>query len=83
METEIAGFAPNPVVGLAGLAYTAPNGGHLVFLDLTGRAVKRIALNEGRGVLWINGEEFDPGVYMYALEVAGQLSQSRKLVIEH
>jgi hypothetical protein len=83
MKTEISGFAPNPVVGLAGLAYTAPNGGHLVFLDLTGRAVKRIALNEGRGVLWINGEEFDPGVYMYALEVAGQLSQSRKLVIEH
>jgi len=81
-RVEIQHFAPNPVVGLAGLAYSTPQGGNLVFMDLTGRAVKTIVLNCGPGVLWINGSEFAPGVYLYALESDGVLSHARKLVIE-
>lgn len=83
LQAEFSGFSPNPVVGLAGLSYTAPEGGDLVLFDSMGRTVKRIPLNQGRGALWINGEEFDAGVYMYALDVAGSLSQTGRLLIEH
>ena len=77
-EVELQGLAPNPVEGLSSLTYRAPEGGILRFLDLTGRTVKSVALAPGSGAVWVDGAEFAPGTYLYALEVNGRIGQARK-----
>lgn len=81
---EPAGFgslSPNPVVGLGALSYTAPSGGQLHILDLTGRVMKSIPLAPGGGSVWIDGNEFAPGVYLHALETEGRVVQTRKFSV--
>lgn len=77
-EVEIQGLAPNPVEGLSSLTYRAPEGGVLRFLDLTGRTVKSVVLSPGQGAVWVDGADFAPGTYLYALEVHGRIGQARK-----
>jgi len=79
-----AGFealAPNPVVGYSALSYLAPEGGHLLILDLTGREMKRVPLAPGRGTVWIDADDFDPGVYLHAFESGGRILQTRKFSV--
>lgn len=75
---ELQGLAPNPVVGVSSLTYRAPDGGVLRFLDLTGRTVKSVVLAPGQGAVWVDGADFAPGIYLYALEVNGRIGQARK-----
>ena len=74
-------LAPNPVVGHSALSYLAPDGGHLLILDLTGREMKRVLLAPGRGTVWIDAQDFDPGVYLHAFETGGRILQTRKFSV--
>jgi|AOAMet1_18_M0_10_1038524.scaffolds.fasta_scaffold05812_2 hypothetical protein len=74
-------LAPNPVVGHSSLSYMAPEGGYLLILDLTGREMKRVPLAPGRGMVWIDAQDFDPGVYLHAFESKGRISQTRKFSV--
>jgi hypothetical protein len=63
------------------MSYTTASGGRLHILDLTGRSMKSIPLAPGSGSVWIDGTEFAPGVYLYALEAEGQIVQTRKFSV--
>lgn len=78
---ELGALAPNPVVGISALPYRAPQGGTLRILDLTGRTMKSVPLSPGRGSVWIDAEEFAPGIYLYALEAGGRIGQTRKFSV--
>ena len=83
-EQQPIGFAPlspNPVVGRSVMSYFAPDGGRMLVLDLTGRAIKSVVLAPGRGMVWIDGLDFAPGVYLHAFESKGQIVQSRKFSV--
>ncbi len=83
-EEQPIGFAPlspNPVVGRSVMSYFAPDGGRMLILDLTGREVKSVVVAPGRGMVWIDGMEFAPGVYLHAFESKGQIVQSRKFSV--
>ena len=80
-EVELQGLAPNPMEGISSLTYRAPQGGVLRFLDLTGRTVKSVVLAPGQGAVWVDGADFAPGTYLYALETAGHISQARKFSV--
>lgn len=83
-EDQIGGFealAPNPVVGRSAMSYFAPEGGYMLIFDLTGREVKRVPLAPGRGMVWIDGVEFEPGVYLHAFESGGHISHTRKFSV--
>ena len=74
-------LAPNPVVGHSALSYLAPEGGQLLILDLTGREMKRVPLAPGRGTVWIDAQDFEPGVYLHAFEMGGRILQTRKFSV--
>lgn len=78
---ELGALAPNPVVGISALPYRAPQGGTLRIVDLTGRTLKSVALAPGSGSVWIDGGEFAPGTYLYALEAGGRIGQARKFSV--
>ena len=78
---QLGSLAPNPVVGISALTYTAPAGGVMHILDLTGRTLKSVVLSPGNGSVWIDGTEFAPGTYLYALETAGRIGQTRKFSV--
>ena len=78
---QLGSLSPNPVVGISALTYTAPAGGAMHILDLTGRTLKSVVLSPGSGSIWIDGTEFAPGTYLYALETAGHISQVRKFSV--
>lgn len=83
-QPKPAGFgslSPNPVVGRSALTYSAPHGARLVILDLTGKTMKRLVVPPGSGMVWIDGAEFAPGVYLHALEVDGRIVQTRKFSV--
>lgn len=83
-QVESAGFgslSPNPVIGRSALTYTAPDGARLIILDLTGKALKDLRVPPGSGMVWIDGAEFAPGVYLHALEVEGRIVQTRKFSV--
>lgn len=78
---NLGALAPNPVVGISGISYNAPGGGELQVLDLTGRTLKKIQLAPGQGSVWIDGQEFAPGTYLYALKSEGRIGQVRKFSV--
>lgn len=78
---QLGSLAPNPVVGISALTYSAPAGGALHILDLTGRTLKSVVLAPGGGSVWIDGTEFAPGTYLYALETQGRIGQTRKFSV--
>lgn len=78
---SLGALAPNPVVGISGVAYSAPMGAEMHVLDLTGRTLKTIPLAPGEGSVWFNAQEFAPGTYLYALQVEGRIGQVRKFSV--
>lgn len=83
-EEQSVGFetlAPNPVVGRSALTYFAPQGGELVILDLTGKSIKSVPLQPGKGMVWMDAMEFAPGVYLYAYQQDGQILQTQKFSV--
>jgi len=78
---QLGALAPNPVIGISGLSYVAPQGGEMHILDLTGRTLKSVVLAPGSGSVWIDGNEFAPGTYLYALEVDGRIGKARKFSV--
>ena len=40
-----------------------------------------MVLAPGSGSVWIDGGEFAPGTYLYALEVNGRIGQARKFSV--
>ena len=80
-EVSLGALAPNPVVGISGITYVAPAGGELHILDLTGRTLNKVRLAPGQGSVWLDGQEFSPGTYLYALESEGRIGQVRKFSV--
>lgn len=84
-ETPVLGdISPNPVTGLGSFTYSFnqnPQNSRIVIYNLVGKSVKEVALENKNGIVFINAQDFQAGVYFYTLEVAGKVVSTKKLVI--
>ncbi|MBL7941614.1 MAG: T9SS type A sorting domain-containing protein [Flavobacteriales bacterium] len=87
-ETEIDGslgeMSPNPVKGMASLTYslTGPaQGSKIVIYNLVGKEVKQISLENRNGIVFLNAQDFENGVYFYALQSNGKVLGTKRFIV--
>jgi hypothetical protein len=85
-DAEISKISPNPIHGLGNITYefqSVPHQGKMTIYNALGAVVKEISLNKKSGVVIIDGNEFENGIYFCAIEDAGKTFETKKLVISH
>src|SRR5690606_24948315 len=81
-ETTLMNY-PDPHDGNTTIVHSLKEGkGFLVFYDLTGRTLKRIAVNSENKVQHVSLVEFKKGIYLYRLEQNGHIIATDKMIIE-
>ncbi len=84
LKGEIS-IAPNPIRELGNISYRfvqKPIQGKMVIYSLMGAKVKEIPLQSKEGVVFLNSNEFTPGMYFCAIEENGAVSQTVKVIFE-
>ena len=84
MDGELGDIGPNPLTGLGTFSYSfnvLPTDAKVVIYNLVGKQVKSMKLDSKNGIVFLNGQEFQGGVYFYTLEAAGKVFATKKLVI--
>lgn len=76
---------PNPFNQSTEIKYYLPGtatSAYLCFYDLQGKQLKQITLSgSGEGSQLINGSQFSPGIYLYALIVDGQEVDIKRMIL--
>ncbi len=73
---------PNPTQDAFSIQYNLKNTEHAVFelFDLSGNMLKTLEINDKKGLLNINVQDFPNGIYYYRLINGDQVSKSSKLI---
>lgn len=80
--TKILNAYPNPAVRMVNIEYAAPaSNASLVIKNLTGREVYRTAVSQ-TGKKQVDISQFNPGVYLYGVEVGGKMLCTKKLLVK-
>ena len=85
-NTAISGPVPNPSSSQSRIDYALPDGvneGNIVFYDLQGKEVKQFRVDRSFDHLLISTSDLVSGTYYYHLQVSGQNSSAKKLVVIH
>lgn len=83
-QPELSNMGPNPVVGRSAFNYDLGNSTgqrEVVIYNMVGSEVKRILLNNPLGTVFITADDFDAGIYFYALLVNGTPVTTKKFVV--
>lgn len=83
-DIELKSVAPNPVVGLSNFTYSIPgnpNNARVVIYNMVGSMVKDIPLSSNKGVVVIDGRDFEVGVYFYSLIIDGQNTATKRMIV--
>ena len=81
---ELGNISPNPVTGLASFSYSfqqRPSNARVSIYNLVGKSVRQVALNNKNGIVFLDAQDYQAGVYFYTLEVNGKILSTKKLVI--
>jgi hypothetical protein len=79
---KILNAYPNPASRMVNIEYAAPTANaSLVIKNLTGREVYRTAVSQ-TGKKQIDLSQFNPGVYLYGVEVGGKMLCTKKLLVK-
>jgi hypothetical protein len=76
--------APNPAVESTRIDYSIPPGairGEIVFFDAKGQEIRRFMVDNSFTNLMISTTDIPAGTYYYQLQVAGESTSSKKLVV--
>ena len=80
--TKILNAYPNPATRVVNIEYAAPTANaFLVIKNLTGREVYRYAVSQ-TGKKQVDISQFNPGVYLYGVEVSGKMLCTKKLLVK-
>jgi len=76
---------PNPFsYGVTNINYFIPNDSQLAILRIFnswGQTIRQIPIkNRGEGILEIQADDFDGGIYYYTLEIDGKMMDSKKMI---
>lgn len=86
MEIEVGEIYPNPLKGLGSISYnlpSTPKNAKFVIYNMVGEVVKESAVTSKNGILFINGTDFESGIYLYSIQMDGKSSAMKKLVVAH
>lgn len=81
---ELSNMGPNPVTGRAAFNYdlgSTTGAREVVIYNMVGAEVKRILLNNPLGTVFISADDFDAGIYFYALVVNGTPVSTKRFVV--
>lgn len=81
---SLGNMGPNPVQGRAAFNFDFGAGSGeraVVIYNMVGSIVKQIPISAPNGVIFINGEEFEAGIYFYALLDNGVPVATKKFVV--
>lgn len=84
IKNELGNVSPNPMVGLSSFSYqfnNHSNNNRVVIYNLIGAVVKEFPLIASQGVVILNGQDFETGIYLYSLIVDGQKVSTKRLVV--
>lgn len=89
-EAEIAGtlgeMSPNPVKGMASLTYSLSGpqaDSKILVYNLVGKKVKEIPLENRSGIVFLNGQDFESGVYFYSLQSGTRVLGTKRFIVSH
>lgn len=77
---------PNPLAGSTSIGYFIPSNMHnaqLIVTDMSGKLIKQITLQNGKGNITIDASTLSAGTYNYSLMVNGKVVASKKMVVSH
>lgn len=85
-EPSLGNMGPNPVLGQAAFNFDfGASAGtvqrSVVIYNMVGSIVKEITVNGSVGTIFINGQEFEAGIYFYAMLENGTPVATRKFVV--
>lgn len=85
-EPSLGNMGPNPVVGQAAFNFdfgaAAGNAQRsVVIYNMVGSIVKEITINGSAGTVFINGQDYEAGIYFYAILENGTPVATRKFVV--
>ena len=75
---------PNPTANTTTIPYTLPQGttqGELVFYNIQGVEVKRFRVDNTFSTLLISTTDIAAGIYYYNLQIGGDASATKKMVV--
>lgn len=81
---ELGVLGPNPVQGVSAFTYdfgTTQGQRSIVIYNMVGAIVREVNLQAPTGMVYINADEFQSGVYFYALVQNKQAIATRKFVV--
>lgn len=77
--------SPNPSNGFTAISYDLNNKvvetAQIDFVDLKGKVVKSIKINDSKGVIRVNTDDFAVGTYSYILSVDGERVESKRMAV--
>jgi len=82
--SELNNVSPNPVVGLSTFTYKISgksNNNQITIYNMVGSIVKEIPLSSSQGVVILNGQDFEAGIYLYSLVVDGQKVSTKRMIV--
>ncbi|MBS1730017.1 MAG: T9SS type A sorting domain-containing protein [Bacteroidetes bacterium] len=75
---------PNPFGNNTSIGYDIPDNLHdaqLMVSDMSGKVLKQIPLQSGKGNITIDGSTLNAGAYSYSLLINGKVVASKKMII--
>ena len=84
LDASISQVSPNPVTGLSSLSYNiegAYNRASIEIFNLVGELVVDRQLSNPLGIVMINAEDFEDGIYLIRISADGHTFETKKMVI--
>lgn len=81
---ELSNMGPNPVIGRSAFNYDLGSSSgerEVVIYNMVGAQVQRIPLNNPVGTVFITADDYDAGIYFYALLVNGTPVSTKKFIV--
>jgi Secretion system C-terminal sorting domain len=86
LRPVLSAVGPNPVIGMSTISYDThgtSQSARLVFYDALGQVVRTEQLTGSKGMVILNAAEFANGIYLYALESNGVMSEPQRMLVAH
>ncbi|MCB0760286.1 MAG: T9SS type A sorting domain-containing protein [Flavobacteriales bacterium] len=85
-KVELSAMSPNPVTGTSSFTYQIngnPVNVNIVFHNLVGEKVQEVQAQGPNGVVFVNADDFETGIYFYSIVADGKVLSTQKMVVSH
>lgn len=82
---ELSPVSPNPFSGTAKLTYSMDSkvdNARIVIYNMIGEEVKNIPVNNPQGLIILDSDDFESGVYFYSLVANNEILATKKMVVQ-